>query len=56
MNENNIKHRMQRKGYRNNKLTAGDPVHNVEISVTRGRIEVIFGHMKLLRGMDRFMG
>lgn len=54
--ESYIKDRVQRKGYRNNELAAGDRVRNVETSVTGGRIEAIFGHMKLLRGMDGFMG
>ena len=58
MNENNIKDRIQRKGYRNRKLSPQDRARNVEIGVTRGRVEAIFGHMKRLWGMarSRFMG
>lgn len=58
MNENNIKDRVQRKGYRNRKLSPQDRARNVEIGVTRGRVEAIFGHMKRLWGMarSRFMG
>lgn len=56
--ENNIKDRIQRKGYRNRKLSPQDRARNVEIGVTRGRVEAIFGHMKRLWGMarSRFMG
>ena len=58
MNENNIKDRVQRKGYRNRKLSPQDRARNVEIGVTRGRVEAIFGHKKRLWGMarSRFMG
>ena len=58
MNENDIKDRVQRKGYRNRKLSSEDRARNVEIGVTRGRVEAIFGHMKRLWGMarSRFMG
>ena len=58
MDENNIKDRVQRKGYRNRKLSPQDRARNVEIGVTRGRVEAIFGHMKRLWGMarSRFMG
>jgi IS5 family transposase len=58
MDKNDIKDRVQRKGYRNNKLNADDRAHNVEIGVTRGRIEAIFSHMKRLSAMtrSRFMG
>ena len=58
MDKNDIKDRVQRKGYRNNKLNADDHARNVEIGVTRGRIEAIFSHMKRLWDMtrSRFMG
>lgn len=58
MADNRIKDRVQRKGYRNRKLSARDRARNVEIGVTRGRVEAIFGHMKRLWGMarSRFMG
>jgi len=58
MAENNIKDRIQRKGYRNRKLSPEDRARNVEIGVTRGRVEAIFGHLKRLWGMarSRFMG
>ena len=58
MNENNIKDRVQRKGYSNRKLSPQDRARNVEIGVTRGRVEAIFGHKKRLWGMarSRFMG
>ena len=58
MDKNDIKDRVQRKGYRNNKLNADDRAHNVEIGVTRGRIEAIFSHMKRLYAMtkSRFTG
>ncbi len=48
MDENDIKDRVQRKGYRNRKLSPEDRARNVEIGVTRGRVEAIFGHMKRL--------
>ena len=50
MDTNDIKDRVQRKGYRNNKLAADDRARNVEIGVTRGRIKAMFGHMKRLWG------
>ena len=50
MDKNDIKDRVQRKGYRNNKLAADDRARNVEIGVTRGRIKAMFGHMKRLWG------
>jgi len=58
MAENDISDRVQRKGYRNRKLTADDRARNVEIGVTRGRVEAVFGHMKRLWGLarSRFMG
>jgi len=58
MDVHNIKDRVQRKGYRNRKLTPEDRARNVEIGVTRGRVEAIFGHLKRLWGMarSRFMG
>ncbi len=58
MAENDIQDRVQRKGYRNRKLSVEGRAHNVEIGVTRGRVEAIFGHMKRLRGMagSSFMG
>ena len=58
MVENDITDRVQRKGYRNRKLSLEDRARNVEIGVTRGRVEAIFGHMKRLWGMarSRFMG
>ena len=58
MDENNIKDRVQRKVYCNNKLTADDRARKVEIGVTRGRIKAIFGHIKRLWVMvrSRFMG
>jgi IS5 family transposase len=43
MEDHGIKDRVQRKGYRNKKLTAVDRARNVEIGVTRGRVEAIFG-------------
>jgi transposase, IS5 family len=53
--EEDIKDRVQRKGYHNRKLSprGGDRACNVEIGVTRGRVEAIFGHMKRLWGMAR---
>ena len=58
MAENDIQDRVQRKGYRNRKLSVEGRARNVEIGVTRGRVEAIFGHMKRLWGMarSRFMG
>ena len=58
VNENNIKDRVQRKGYSNHKLPPQDRARNIETGVTRGRVEAIFGHMKRLWGMarSRFMG
>ena len=58
MSDHNIRDRVQRKGYRNRKLSGDDRARNIEIGVTRGRVEAIFGHMKRLWGMarSRFMG
>jgi len=58
VNENNIKDRVQRKGYSNHKLPPQDRARNIKTGVTRGRVEAIFGHMKRLWGMarSRFMG
>jgi len=58
MADHDISDRVQRKGYRNRKLSVRDRARNVEIGVTRGRVEAIFGHMKRLWGMarSRFMG
>lgn len=55
----NPKGKMQAKwGYRNRKLSVQDRARNIEIVVTRGRVGVIFGHMKRLWGMarSRFIG
>ena len=58
VNENNIKDRVQRKGYSNHKLPPQNRACNIKTGVTRGRVEAIFGHMKRLWGMarSRFMG
>ena len=38
---------------RNRQLSPQDRARNVEIGVTRGRVEAIFSHMKRLWGMAR---
>ncbi len=50
--------RVQRRGARGNPLSAAGKARNVEIGVTRSRVEAIFGHMKRLWGLrrTRFMG
>lgn len=50
--------RVQRRGARGHPLSAAGKARNIEIGVTRGRVEAIFGHMKRLWGMrrSRFMG
>jgi len=50
--------RVQKRGARGPPLSAAGKARNVEIGVTRGRVEAIFGHMKRLWGMrrSRFMG
>ncbi|KLN61834.1 hypothetical protein WH96_05970 [Kiloniella spongiae] len=58
MTERGITDQVQRKGYRGRTLSATERARNVEIGVTRGRVEAIFGSMKRLWGMgrSRFMG
>ena len=50
--------KVQRRGARAHPLSKADKARNIEIGVTRGRVEAIFGHMKRLWGMarSRFMG
>lgn len=53
-----MRDQVQRRGARGHPLTAQDRARNVEIGVTRGRVEAIFGHMKRHWGMarSRFVG
>lgn len=56
--ERGIDNQVQRKGYRNQPLSALDRARNKIIAVTRGRIEPVFGDWKQFRGLHktRFMG
>lgn len=50
--------RVQRRGTRGHPLAAAERARNVEIGVTRSRVEAIFGHMKRHWGLarSRFLG
>ena len=50
--------RVQRRGARGHPLAPHDRARNIEIGITRGRVEAIFGHWKRLWGLrrSRFMG
>lgn len=53
-----MRDRVQKRGAAKKRLTPEDHARNVEIGVTRGRVEAIFGHMKRHWGLrrSRFMG
>lgn len=53
-----MRDRVQRRGAAYKRLTPEDHARNIEIGVTRGRVEAIFGHMKRHWGLrrSRFMG
>lgn len=48
-----MRDQVRRRGARGHPLSAQDRARNVEIGVTRGRVEAIFGHMKRHWGMAR---